>query len=93
MSITLNIATFQGDGIGPDVINSAIEIIEKATGEIFAGVGTGTDGSNFSFGIKENNYLGRGVKVDSNLNVSEEKIKGKFLVSNPRPLSSIYNSI
>ena len=25
----------------------------------------------------------RGVKVDSNLNVSEEKIKGKFLVSNP----------
>ena len=45
----------------------------------FAGVGTGTDG----FGIKENNYLGRGVKVDSNLNVSEEKLKGKFLVSNP----------
>ena len=64
---------------------------EKATGEIFAGVGTGTDGSNFSFGIKENNYLGRGVKVDSNLNVSEERIKGKFLVSNPNYKNSDKN--
>ena len=26
-----------------------IKITEKPTGEIFAGVGTGTDGSNFSF--------------------------------------------
>ena len=34
MSITLNIATFQGDGIGPDVINSAIEIIEKASNAV-----------------------------------------------------------
>ena len=32
-------------------------------------------GSNFNFGIKENNYLGRGVKVDSNLMVSEKELK------------------
>ena len=37
----------------------------------------------FPFGVKENNYLGRGVKVDTNLNVSQERVKGKFLVSNP----------
>ena len=49
----------------------------------FAGVGTGTDGSSFAFGVKENNYLGRGVKLDANLKVSEERLKGKFLVSNP----------
>ena len=30
-----------------------IEIQEKATGEIFAGVGTGTDGSNFSLALKK----------------------------------------
>ena len=70
-----------GSQFNTKVIN--ITITEKATGEIFAGVGTGTDGSNFSFGVKENNYLGRGIKVDSNLNVSEDRIKGKFLVSNP----------
>ena len=68
-----------------------ISIVEKPTGEIFAGVGTGTDGSSFSFGIKENNYLGRGVKVDSNLSVSDERIKGKFVVSNPNYKNSDKN--
>ena len=70
-----------GNQFNTKIIN--IKITEKATGEIFAGVGTGTSGSNFSFGVKENNYLGRGVKVDTNLNVSQERVKGKFLVSNP----------
>ena len=70
-----------GNEFNTKIIN--INITEKATGEIFAGVGTGTEGSSFSFGVKENNFFGRGVKVDSNLNVSEERIKGKFIVSNP----------
>ena len=78
-----------GDEFNTKIIN--ITITEKATGEIFAGVGTGTDGSSFAFGVKENNYLGKGVKVDSNLNVSEERIKGKFLVSNPNYKNSDKN--
>ena len=84
----------KGEVIDTDEFNTKIiniYIVEKATGEIFAGVGTGTDGSSFSFGVKENNYLGRGVKVDSNLNVSEERIKGKFLVSNPNYKNSDKN--
>ena len=36
-----------------------------------------------SFGIKENNYLGKGVRLDTNFSLSEDRIKGKFLVSNP----------
>ena len=79
----------EGNEFNTKIIN--IYITEKPTGEIFAGVGTGTDGSSFSFGIKENNYLGRGVKVDSNLNVSEERVKGKFLVSNPNYKNSDKN--
>ncbi len=71
----------EGNQFNTKIIN--IKVTEKATGEIFAGVGTGTSGSNFSFGVKENNYLGRGVKVDTNLNVSEERVKGRLLVSNP----------
>ena len=86
---SVNGEIIDGNEFNTKIIN--IEINEKATGEIFAGVGTGTDGSNFSFGIKENNYLGRGVKVDSNLNVSEEKLKGKFLVSNPNYKNSDKN--
>ena len=78
-----------GDEFNTKIIN--IKLNEKPTGEIFAGVGTGTDGSNFSFGVKENNYLGRGVKVDTNLNVTEERVKGRFLVSNPNYKNSDKN--
>ena len=78
-----------GDEFNTKIIN--IKLTEKPTGEIFAGVGTGTDGSNFSFGVKENNYLGRGVKVDTNLNVTEERVKGRFLVSNPNYKNSDKN--
>ena len=78
-----------GDEFNTKIIN--INITEKATGEIFAGVGTGTDGSSFSAGVKENNYLGRGVKVDSNINFSQERIKGKFIVSNPNYKNSDKN--
>ena len=31
-----------------------------------AGAGVGTDGSTLSFGIKENNYLGRGINLNTN---------------------------
>ena len=71
----------EGTKFNSKIININVE--EKATGEIFAGVGTGTSGSNLSFGIKENNYLGRGVMLDSNLSVSESRIKGNLLISNP----------
>ena len=60
-----------------------ITIEEKATGEIMAGAGVGTDGTSFQFGVKENNYLGRGIALNSELTVSEETIKGKLSVSNP----------
>ncbi len=61
-------------------INITIE--EKATGEIFAGAGTGTDGSSISAGIKEKNYLGKGIVLDTNLTLSDDEIKGKFSVIN-----------
>ncbi len=62
-------------------INILVE--EKPTGEIFAGAGTGTTGSSISAGIKENNYLGLGIKLDTNLTLSDDSIKGKFSVLNP----------
>ena len=71
----------EGTKFNSKIIN--INVKEKATGEIFAGVGTGTSGSNLSFGIKENNYLGRGVLVDSNLSLSETRVKGNLFISNP----------
>ena len=59
-------------------------IVEEApTGEIFAGAGTGTSGATITAGIKEKNYLGKGIKLISNLSVSENAVKGKFSVVNP----------
>ena len=60
-----------------------ISIEEKPTGEIFAGAGTGTSGHSLTAGIKENNYLGLGIKLDTNINVTEDSLKGKFSVLNP----------
>tara|TARA_B100000900_G_scaffold397225_1_gene397350 strand:+ start:2343 stop:4571 length:2229 start_codon:yes stop_codon:yes gene_type:complete len=64
-----------------NTINITIE--EKPTGEIFAGAGTGTNGTTVSFGVRENNYLGKGVLLDTNANISADSIRGKFLVENP----------
>ena len=63
----------------------SIDIIveEKPTGEIYASAGAGTSGGSFGFGIKENNFLGAGVGLDTNFQVSADSFKGKFLISNP----------
>jgi len=63
------------------IINIIVE--EKPTGEIFAGVGTGTGGSSFSAGLKEKNYLGKGITLDTNFALSDDEIRGKFSVINP----------
>ena len=63
------------------IINISIE--EKPTGEISASAGIGTEGGSIGFGIKENNFLGNGIQLDSNFSLSSETFKGKFSVSNP----------
>ena len=63
------------------IINIIVE--EKPTGEIFAGVGTGTAGSTISAGLKEKNYVGKGITLDTNLAISDDAIRGKFSVINP----------
>jgi len=71
------------EGSSPDLKVITIEVEERATGEIFAGAGVGSSGGTIGGGVKENNFLGRGVKLDANLQVSETAIRGKFSVVNP----------
>ena len=63
------------------IINITVE--EKATGEISAGAGIGTNGTSVMFGIRENNYLGKGIRVESNVLINTESVKGTFGVTNP----------
>ncbi len=60
-----------------------ITIEEKPTGEITAGAGYGTSGSTFAIGVRENNFQGKGVRLETNLTLTEESIKGKFSYTDP----------
>ena len=63
------------------VVNLTVE--EKPTGEISLGAGVGTAGSTIGGGKKEKNFLGKGINLDTNLELSEETIKGRFIYSRP----------
>ncbi len=60
-----------------------INVTEKPTGEIFASAGAGTQGSTIGFGVKENNFLGKNISLDTNLRLNDETIKGAFSIVNP----------
>ena len=60
-----------------------INVEEKPTGEISAGAGIGTDGGSLAFNISENNWLGKGINLTSNIDVSAETFKGEISVNNP----------
>ena len=77
-SVNYEISSIEGSN---KIINISVE--EKPTGEIFAGAGAGTLGATISGGIKEKNYLGLGIELDTNLLLTEDAIKGKFSVLNP----------
>ena len=84
----------EGTGYNQKIIDITVE--EKATGEIVASAGVGTSGKSIGFGVTENNFLGRGIGLDSNISLSTETIKGMFSVTNPNFLNSeksIYTSL
>ena len=70
-----------GKNLNSKIINLLVE--EKATGEISAGAGAGTEGGTFFFGVKENNYLGKGLAVDMNASISAERFKGLLSITDP----------
>ena len=77
-SVDYELVTEDGD---KKVLN--ITVSEKPTGEIFASAGAGTSGSTIGFGVKENNFLGKNISLDTNLRISDETIKGAFSIVNP----------
>ena len=66
----------EGTSNDKKIININIE--EKATGEISAGAGVGTSGTLLTVGV-ENNYLGKGINLNTNATISDESLKGLFL--------------
>ena len=71
------------DGSNKDQKIIEIQVVEKPTGEISAGAGIGTNGTTVSFNLSENNWLGRGVNIATNVELSEETFKGGLFVTDP----------
>ena len=78
---SVNKRVIEGSKSQSRIVN--IEVKEKPTGEISAGAGFGTSGGTFIFGVKENNYLGKGIAVNTNVTINAESLKGILSVRNP----------
>ena len=71
------------NSINKDLKIIEIEVEEKPTGEISAGAGVGTNGGSFAFTVSENNWLGKGIGISTNIDVSKETFTGGFSLSDP----------
>ncbi len=78
---TVESSVEEGTNIDQKIID--ITVVEQPTGEMSLGAGLGTSGGSFGGGIRENNFMGRGIKLDTNLNVSANSIKGSFGYERP----------
>ena len=70
---------------GTDKNLKVIDIIveEQPTGEISLAAGVGTAGSTLGGGIVEKNFLGKGITLNTNLEISDDSVKGKLVYSKP----------
>ena len=84
---SLNIFAFvkadisEGTNINTKVLD--IEVKEKPTGEISLGAGYGSEGGTIGFAVSENNFLGKNIKLSTDLRTTEDTIRGSFSVTNP----------
>ena len=71
----------EGRSLNNKVIDITVE--EKPTGEIMVGAGAGSQGGTLGFSVTESNFLGKGIKLSSSLDLTEDSIRGLFSVTNP----------
>ena len=71
------------DGKKPKTKIIDIEVTEKPTGEISLGAGYGSEGGTIGFSLTESNFLGKNIKLNTDIRTSEDTIKGSFSVTNP----------
>ncbi len=60
-----------------------LNVEERPTGEISVSAGFGTAGETLGAGLRENNFLGKGIKLDTNFEITSDSVKGKFVYAKP----------
>jgi len=83
-----NVNTNFTEGSSAELKIIDIKVEEQPTGEISLGAGYGTSGTVIGGGIQEKNFLGKGINLNTNLEISEESIKGQFIYAKPNFLYS-----
>jgi|TARA_Y100000389_G_scaffold80358_1_gene77048 outer membrane protein insertion porin family len=83
LRIFKNVSAEIKDGSSENLKVIDINVEEQPTGEISLAAGVGTSGSTIGGGITEKNFLGKGINLATNLEISEDAIKGKFVYSKP----------
>ncbi len=63
------------------ILNLSVE--EQPTGEISLGAGIGTTGGVLGGSLKEKNFMGSGVTLDSSFQISDDGIKGSITYAKP----------
>ena len=71
------------DGTKPNFKVVDIIVEEKPTGEFSLAAGFGTSGGTIGGGIKEKNFLGKGIDLTANIELSEDTLEGSFIYSKP----------
>jgi len=71
------------DGSNENLKIVDITVEEQPTGEISLAAGVGTQGLTTGGGINEKNFLGKGINLDANLELSEDTLKGQVKYSRP----------
>ncbi len=83
LGIFKKVKTDVRDGSNQSFKEIDIDVEERPTGEISLTAGFGTTGETIGAGIKENNFLGKGIKLNTNLELTSESIKGQFIYARP----------
>ena len=71
------------NGSSPNTKILNISVEEQPTGELSLGAGYGTDGGVFGGGLTEKNFLGKGVTLKSDFQISSDGVKGSIKYSKP----------
>ena len=83
LGIFKKVKTDVKDGSNVSLKEIDIDVEERPTGEISLTAGFGTAGETIGAGIKENNFLGKGIKLNTNLELTSDSIKGQFIYAKP----------
>ena len=83
LNIFSNVKTNIKNGNNENTKILDVEVTEKPTGEITLGAGFGSEGGTVGFGVTESNFLGKNIKLATNVRTTEDTIKASFSVTNP----------